>query len=182
MTLPEFVPNDIDLGSLFRVPKGRMLHAKECPHLTEKSLVLLEPATQLDLPKFPICSSCRDILSTGGPELFTSFDAALESLPVPIEHRVRMREIAAGLERVRIWIPASRPYIAVSPGAGLSASAYFHRGFVAVHQDDGTYARERMPGKAVSETNSAAAQATEAHVCPIHSVQLPATGICDDCA
>ncbi|MDR7384400.1 hypothetical protein [Promicromonospora iranensis] len=181
MTLPESVPYDIDLDSLFRVPKGKMLHARECQHLTEKSLAVLEPATELDVAKFPICSSCRDALSTGGRELFSSFDVALEALPVPVEHRPRMRKIVSGLHRVRIWIPASRSYIAVSPGAGVSASAYFNKGFVDVHQEDGGYKREWMPGHASSGTSSKVSQAPEPLVCPIHSVQLPATGICDDC-
>ena len=182
MTTPESVPYDIDLDFLFRVPKGEMLHARECQHLTEKSLALLKQATELDAAKFPICSSCRAALSTGGRELFTSFDAALEALPVPVEHRVRMREIVSGFDRVRVWIPASRSYIAVSPGAGVSASAYFNKGFVDVHQEDGGYKREWMPGHAPSGTSSAASQAPERQVCPIHFVQLPATGICDDCA
>src|SRR5690606_4364217 len=98
-------PPDIDVDSLFRVPTGKMLHARECQHLTEKSLALLEPATELDLAKLPICSSCRDALSTGGRAHYPSFDAALEALPVPVEHRPRMREIAATLDTAQVWIP-----------------------------------------------------------------------------
>jgi hypothetical protein len=180
MTLPEPVPNEIDLDSLFRVPQGKKLHARECQHLTEKSLALLEPATELDVAKIPICSSCRDALTSGGRTYFQSFDGALEALPVPVEHRVRMREIAGALDRNRVWIPASHSYIAVSPGPGIQASAYFNKSFVDTHKDDGGYEREWMPGHS-SGAAVAAAQAPAPRVCPSCFVQLPASGQCDNC-
>ncbi|MFC6509821.1 hypothetical protein ACFQBY_15305 [Promicromonospora citrea] len=174
-------PPDIDLDSLFRVPTGKMLHARECQHLTEKSLALLEPATELDLAKLPLCSSCRDALSTGGRAHYTSFDAALEALPVPVEHRPHMREVAAALDTAQVWIPASRSYIAVSAGPGIEASAYFHKTFVDVHQEDGGYVREWVPGHRTTRSAGEAAPAQLPAVCPTCFVQLPASGRCDEC-
>lgn len=171
---------DIDLESLFRVPQGKMLHARECQHLTEKSLALLEPATELDLAKYPICSSCRDALSTGGRTHYTSFDAALEALPVPLEHRPRMREIAASLDTTRIWMPASRSYIAVSAGPGIEAAAYFNKTFVDLHQQGGGYEREWMPGRRATRSAGEVVPAKRPPVCPTCFVELPASGRCDD--
>ncbi|MCP2264381.1 hypothetical protein ACFQHV_23835 [Promicromonospora thailandica] len=174
-------PPDVDLDSLFRVPQGKMLHARECQHLTEKSLAVLEPATELDLAKYPICSSCRDALSTGGRTHYTSFDTALEALPVPLEHRPRMREIAAALDTARIWIPASRSYIAVSAGQGIEAAAYFNKTFVDLHQEGGGYDREWMPGHRTARQASEATLERLPPVCPTCSFQLPASGHCDNC-
>lgn len=180
MTSSESQPNDITIDLLFRVPEGKMLHARECQHLTEKSLAYLEPATEQDLATYPICTSCRDALASGGRKYFESFDAALEALPVPIEHRVRMREIAATLDRSRIWIPASGSYIAVSAGAGVEASAYFNRTFVDTHKDGGGYVREWMPGASGTSTAASKAEAARS-VCSSCFMELPANGICDSC-
>lgn len=176
MTTSEFLPDDITIDLLFRVPHGETLHARDCQHLTEKSLAALEPATEADLGKHPICNSCRAALASGGRTYFSSFDEALEALPVPVEHRERMREIAAPLDRRRVWIPASGSYIAVSAGPGVEASAYFNRTFVDVHKAGGGYVREWMTGApGASMAVASAAPGT----CSSCFMQLPASGTCD---
>lgn len=159
-----------------------MLHTAECPHLGVEALAALVPASEAQLANLPVCSSCRDILDGGRRQWFPSFDAALEALPVPLENRTRMREVAAGLTYERIWIPASRSYIAVAGEPGSAAVAYFNKGAIHVHRPDGGYDRETLSTyTAGSGAEGARTGTSPLRLCPTCHTQLPMTGVCDVC-
>lgn len=172
----------IPVELLFRVPYGKVLHGRDCTHLSADRLASLQPATELDKQKFKVCKTCLVALSGAAPDDFDSFEAALEALPIPAVHRSVMREIAEGLDKSRIWIPSSRSYVAVSPGPGQEASAFFNKGFVDVQQDGGGYKRILMAGFSGTQTNTFAHAPDAAPAsCPGCYMQLPATGRCDSC-
>ena len=186
---------EIPIELLYRVPYGKVLHGKDCPHLTPSRLATLQPATDLDRQKFKICRSCLVALDGDpGHDDFESLDAALEALQVPQANRPAMRAIAEGLDTARIWIPATRTYIAVSPGTGHEVTAFFSKDAVDVRQEEGGYERlvlstpatpagRTSAAKAAKKTKAAAAQEPEPAppTCPTCYMQLPATGICDSC-
>lgn len=164
------------------VPGLQALHTRECPHLSAESLDRLIPATPEQLDAFPMCTSCRAVLDGSRRERFTSFEAAMEAFQAPLENRPTMREVAAGLEFGEIWIPASRPYIAVAERRGVPAAAYFSRGYVEVREPDGGYRVVVLPvnslragGGSVERRLELAERAT----CPSCYLQMPASGTCD---
>jgi hypothetical protein len=179
---PAVAGAEIPIELLYRVPYGRVLHGKDCQHISADRLASLQPATELDRQKFKICKTCVEALAGSGPDDFDSFDAALEALPIALAQRPAMREIAEGLDKTRIWIPSSRSYVAVSPGPGHEVTAYFNKGFVDVQQDGGGYKRVLMAGFSGTQTSSFAHAPDAAPAsCPSCYMQLPATGRCDSC-
>lgn len=161
------------------VPGLARLHKVDCPHLVAERLAQLRPATDDELTTFEACTSCLNGKRTG----FESIEPALEALPMPLENRARVREIFRALTVTKIWVPASRQYIAVAPSPGDSAVAYFNRTFVDVHEEDGGYAREYLPSASQSPTGATARRADERQndTCTMCGMQLPNTGRCDDC-
>ncbi|GGC18221.1 hypothetical protein GCM10010972_34300 [Cellulomonas carbonis] len=140
------------------------------------------PASADQLELLAMCSSCRDILDGARRRTFATLDAALEALPVPVENRARMRQIAAGLTIAQVWIPPSGSYIAVA-AEGQAASAYFNKGFVDVRREAGGYDRHEMPsyrsGSRSGVRDSSAG--VQVALCPSCFMQLPANGACDAC-
>lgn len=188
---------DIPIELLYRVPYGKVLHGKDCQHLTTNRLATLQPATELDRQKFKICRSCIIALDGDpGRDDFDSFEAALEALQVPAANRPAMRAIAEGLDTSRIWIPSTRTYVAVSPGTGHEVTAFFSKDSVDMRKDEGGYERlvlatpsgrttaaGKQRASAAGKTRAAAAQEPEPAppTCPTCYMQLPATGVCDSC-
>ncbi|GAB3171051.1 hypothetical protein GCM10027059_38670 [Myceligenerans halotolerans] len=64
--IPVTAGAQIPVELLYRVPHGKVLHGKDCQHLSKYRLASLEPATELDREKFVICRSCLRAL--GGDE------------------------------------------------------------------------------------------------------------------
>lgn len=194
---PAEAGTEIPIELLYRVPYGKVLHGKDCQHLTPSRLATLQPATDLDRQKFKICRSCLIALDGDpGRDDFETFDAALEALHVPQTNRPAMRAIAEGLDTSRIWIPKKGTYVAVSPGTGHEVTAFFSKDAVEVRQEEGGYERlvlstptpatpagRTSAAKAARKTKTAAAQEPEPAppTCPTCYMQLPGTGICDSC-
>ncbi|WP_419703606.1 hypothetical protein [Promicromonospora sp. NFX87] len=179
---PAVAGAEIPVELLFRVPYGKVLHGRDCQHLSEDRLAALQPATELDRQKFKVCKTCLVALTGSNRADFDSFEAALEALPIPAVHRPVMREMAEGLDKTRIWIPSSRSYVAVSPGPGQEATAFFNKGFVDIQQAGGGYKRILMAGFSGTQTNTFAHAPDAAPAsCPGCYMQLPATGRCDAC-
>lgn len=165
------------------VPGVKTLHVRDCPHLTAQRLAQLRLATAGEIAAYVECKSCLSIRGGARRVYYTSFEAAMEDLPVPVENRPRMREIASTLSLARIWIPSSKQYIAVAPGAGDNAEGYFNRSFVDLRAPEGGYTREEMPNAAATRSGSRSpSRHEEPGHCPDCHLQLPATGACDDCA
>ncbi|MFS0703626.1 hypothetical protein AB6N23_03815 [Cellulomonas sp. 179-A 9B4 NHS] len=174
--------SDADSLTLQVADGGTMLHTAECPHLGPDALASLRPATDEQLETLPTCASCRALLDGGRRQTFTSLEPALESLPVPLENRRRVREIAAGLTFTAVWIPASRSYVAVAEAPGITAAAYINKGFVDVRRPGGGYDRELLPHHGTRGRRGPGAHAdAPPRTCPSCHMQLPASGVCDDC-
>jgi hypothetical protein len=173
------VDEGLGLAGWFVVPGLAKLHRADCPHLVAERLAQLRPATDEELMTFEPCTSCLNGKRTG----FDSFETALEALPMPLENRPRAREVFRALTVTKIWVPASRQYIAVAPSAGHSAVAYFNRSFVDVHEKDGGYAREYLLSASQASTGATARRADERQndTCKSCGMQLPNTGRCDNC-
>lgn len=168
---------------LFRTKARGRLHIMGCTHLTTTDPTQYVEADARDRAELELCTECdREIRGVGRIE-YPSFDAACEALNLPVENRPRMREIAARLEYSRVWAPQGRSYVAVGHLDGRAAVAYFNRGFVDVHRESGGYEREEMPNYAgpSGATRRGVAEERAHPVCPGCGMQLPATGICDDC-
>lgn len=181
MTVPAGDPVELCV-----VPGWGMLHTRECPHLAADALGALVPATPEQATTLPVCLSCRAVVDGTRRRTFRSFDEALEAFQAPLENRPLMREIAAGLSFTEIWIPASGSYIAVAPARGITAVAYFNRGFVDVRTEDGGYRSVELPVNRLRDGNGSAAAARRMEdpgrgVCPTCFMQLPASGRCDAC-
>lgn len=161
-----------------------MLHTRECSHLEAEAVAALQPASPEQLEELPVCSSCRAALDGGRRRRFDSFDDALEAYQAPLENRPLMREIAAGLAYSEIWIPSSSPYIAVSPGPGERILAYFNRGRVDIREDDGGYRHVVLPVNWLRGGGGSGywrRSERDPEKCTSCHMQLPATGVCDDC-
>src|SRR5690606_28908470 len=169
---------------LCTAPGLAMVHTRECPHLETEALQALVPATAEQLEELPMCSTCRSVLDGGRRHTFTSFDAALEAYQAPLENRPMMREIASELDFTEIWIPASSPYIAVSPGRGQRIVAYFNRGFVDIRDEDGQFRTVTLPVNWLRGGGSRAGEWREDEdrpVCDSCYMQLPTSGVCGSC-
>jgi hypothetical protein len=88
---------------------------------------------------------------------FASVEAAMESLPMPLENRARVQEIASRLAFSQVWIPASKAYIAIAEVAGSPAVAYFNMGFVDVRLTSSDDHREFPPRSQAGDRRSSAA-------------------------
>ncbi len=173
--------NSGDERTLYVTPQAKMLHTTECPHLDAAGLSALRRAKASEIAELPTCSSCQDILDGGRRLTFASVDAAMESLPMPLENRARVRKIASELTFSQVWIPASKAYIAVAEVAGSPAVAYFNKGFVDVRLTSGGYHREFLPRTQAGDRRSGAADERPVALCPTCHTQLPASGQCDTC-
>lgn len=167
------------------VPQSQQVrHTRECPHLTAAVLAELVTATAEQIEKVPACAQCQDVVNGSRRRTFESFEAAMEAFQAPLENRPKMREIAAGLTFKEIWIPASEPYIAVAPQRGEAVVAYFNRGYVALHKQEGGYDYVELPVNRLREggrSASARLDDVQREVCQRCFMELPASGVCGTC-
>ncbi|ANC32160.1 hypothetical protein [Isoptericola dokdonensis] len=169
--------------TFYRTKARGRLHVMGCSHLPSADPSDFVLADAADLADLAVCTECDKEIRGIGRIPYESLDAAFEDVKLPVENRPRMREIAAELDYTRIWAPQGRSYVAVGHLDGRAAAAYFTHGHVDVRVDDATYRREEMPNFTRTSGRGGRVAATErpAAVCPTCAVQLPATGLCDDC-
>ena len=117
-----------------------------------------------------------------GRRYFATLHAAMEALPVPVEVRGQVLRLGIG-EFDRVWIPAGREYVALAED-GQNVAWYVNRTFADRYVGPKQYARTEFSnfvGRA-GGAKGAAVAAQHAAVCPVHHIQLPASGVCDECA
>lgn len=162
--------------------KGRgKLHLRGCSHLADTSDLV--EADDRDRAELDLCSECdREIHGAGRTE-YVSLDEAFEALQFPVENRPLMREIAGHLDFTKVWTPQSRSYVGAGNLDGRPAVAYFNRGFVDVRLEKGGYERYEMPTFTQAAGGAVRGGAAERQfvTCPTCYMQLPASGICDEC-
>lgn len=169
-------------STLYRTATGTSLHLPSCKHLQDtpvENRIAVAPGDQLELQ---VCTWSADELAGTGRRYFDTLDSAFEALPVPVDNRIRIREILAQLRFDLVWIPNGGQYIAVGL-SGSVATAYVNRGFVDVRLPDGGYDRELFAnyGGGSAGSGGPASPDLPVQVCPQCHVALPATGKCDDC-
>ncbi|GAA2541565.1 hypothetical protein GCM10009860_23020 [Microbacterium mitrae] len=141
-------------------------------------------------------------------ERFTSFDAALSRVRIPVENMPAIREFLARGLYAEYYVPASGAYIGLKPRSGKPPH-FVAAGYIAHREDDGRARgfdlpykpalRRFAPSKQIrpasstpstrvasskpSTPQSRAAAAAERHVayCETCFLALPATGICPNC-
>lgn len=163
--------------------KGRgKLHIRGCSHLADTSDFV--EADDRDRAELDLCNECDKEIHGIGRVEYPSLDAAFEALQFPVENRPLMRDIAGPVDFTKVWAPRSQPYVGVGHLDGRPAAAYFNRGFVDVRLDEGGYQRYEMPNFARAAGGAVRGGAADrpAVVCPTCFMQLPANGVCDDCA
>ena len=180
MTEPTAVPVEEEL---YKASTRGRLHVRGCSHLQDTEPSRLVRADATDRATLQVCSECdKEIRGIGRTE-YPSLDVAFEALRFPVGHRLRMREIAAGVDFTKVWAPQSRSYVGVGHLDGRPAAAYFNRGFVDVRLDEGGYERHPMPTYAGGGRADAGHRPgeREASTCPSCFMELPMNGVCDSC-
>ena len=169
-------------AELFRTKGRGKLHIRGCSHLADTSDLV--EADDRDRAAMDLCNECDKEIHGVGRTEYASLDAAFEALQFPVENRPLMWEIAGPVDFTKVWAPQSQSYVGVGHLDGRPAAAYFNRGFVDVRLDEGGYQRHEMPTFARAAGGAARACAAErpAVMCPTCFMQLPANGVCDDCA
>lgn len=142
-------------------------------------------------------------------ERFTSFDAALSHVTIPVENLDAIREFISQRLYAEYYVPASGAYIGLKPRGGKPPH-FIAAGYIAYREDDGRARGIDLPAKPalrsystprpVRSSRPAAgkssrvvtnkpstpqqrAQASEEKqaFCPTCFLALPATGICPNC-
>lgn len=170
-------------AELYRTQGRGKLHVRGCSHLQSTDPSRLLVADDRDRAELELCSECdKEIRGIGRVE-YPSLDRAFEALKFPVENRRLMHDLTASVEFERIWAPQSQSYIAAGFRDERPVAAYFNKGFVDVRLDEGGYQRHEMPTFAGDAGGTARVGAAErrAEVCQTCFVQLPASGICDEC-
>ncbi len=167
---------------LYRTAAGKSLHLPSCAHLQDTPIENRIPVPLNDHPELPVCTWTADELAGNGRRYFETLDSAFEALPVPIENRIRVREILTALSFDRVWIPNGGQYVAVGL-SGSAAAAYINRGFIEVRLPEGRYEQERFAnyGGGSGSSSGLPTVALAAKPCPTCNLEMPATGRCDDC-
>ena len=93
---------------------------------------------------------------------------------MPVETRSRVRELVAHVDADRIWIPYSRSYIAL--GKDGTRALYIGKTYVWIDGELTT-----LPGYAPGGGGGTATAERATSVCPTCGLELPRTGICDNC-
>lgn len=117
-----------------------------------------------------------------GRRTYSNFDAALHDFPIDFENLAPIREHLARYEFSEAYIPRSSSYIAMVPADG-GLVHYINRGSIYFRHDDGTGEMIPLPvnklGRSGFSRNATKDRPKE--LCPVHFVELPATGSCPYC-
>lgn len=150
----------------------RAVHLVECPHLVQKQW---HPATEQDLATLPVCSWSRDQLVGHGRSHPLTLEEAIREHGTP---EAAVRPIKEALRFVtfdEIWLPYSRSYVAL--GLDGRAVASFGKSYVQVGDQ-----RVDLPDHVAARRAGHTTAPARGELCPRCFIQMPLTGICDDCA
>lgn len=139
---------------------------------------------------------------------FTSLDAALSHVAIPVENLDAVREFVSRGLYAEYYVPSSRAYIGLKPRSGKPPH-FVAAGYIAYREDDGRARGIDLPVKPVArafaakspartksvgpstkvrsnkpstpQQRAAAAAEREQAFCPTCFLALPATGVCANC-
>ena len=120
-------------------------------------------------------------MDSGSGQDFASLDAAMEALPVPVEVRAQVRQIVTE-PYAHIWIPASGGYIAMGDSR-TKVAWYVMKTLVRRFLGDGLFEPTELANHGGRTLNNPApaAHAQQVSTCPTCFMQLPTSGLCDNC-
>jgi hypothetical protein len=157
---------------LIRTAGGGKLHIRGCSHFSATSELLV--ATDQDAASLELCTACAAELNGQGRTAFDTVDDAMEAFNMPVEARSRVRELVAHVGADRVWIPYSRSYIAL--GRDGTRALYIGKTYVWIDGELTT-----LPGYAPGGGGGTATAERAIPVCHTCGLELPRTGICDNC-
>lgn len=159
--------------TLFRVKDGSRLHLPMCSHVYGYPMT---EASSDDLATIEVCHWCSKELEGVGRTPHDSLGDAMRFFGMPVEAQAKVREALRDLEWTAIWTPYSKSYIAV--GHEAAAAAWIGKTYIAVKGEPVV----ELPGYSPGGGGGSPAEERAVELCPVHFIQLPATGVCDDCA
>lgn len=115
-------------------------------------------------------------------KVFDSVQSALRDFPWwPVENLETIRETLAGLQIVEIYTPPARSYIGLVPQDGgpiISVSS----GYIAGLRDtNGHRYWKALPVNRIRDGGYTVSPEVERDSCPECFIQLPLSGLCDNC-
>ncbi len=117
--------------------------------------------------------------STGqvaGRTYFDNLDGAMRSCRVPVEAQATVRQTLVGISYDELWVPTSKPYIAAAREGRVVAWVHKrHIGIPGSARVELPNYRERSTGPRDARTQC------EPQQCPVHHMELSATGVCPSC-
>ena len=157
---------------LVRTVGGQRLHIPVCPHLLRVPVVA---ATCEDLETMSVCHWCRQELDGVGRTYFDTLDDAMRFFGTHAGTEKAIRDAVRFVKHDQIWVPHSKSYIALGlDGAGV---AWIGKTYV---ETEGLFVE--LPDYRPGSGGGAARSVFPTPLCPTCFLELPVTGICDDCS
>ena len=108
-----------------------------------------------------------------GRTYFDNLESAMRHYRVPFEAQATVRQTLVAIAYDQLWVPPSKTYIAVARAGEVVA--WVHKGHIGIPGS----ARVELPGYRERSRGPHRAHAQrKAPLCPVHHLELAATGVC----
>ena len=159
--------------SLLRTVGGARLHIAPCPHILGVAVSVASPADRLAMS---VCSWCRKELDGVGRRYFGTLDDAMRYFGTHVGTEGLVREALRFVDHDEVWVPNSGSYIALGrEGAGV---AWIGKTYVVPRRG----VLVELPGYEPGSGGGSVRMERPTETCPVHHLELPLSGFCDDCA
>ena len=108
-----------------------------------------------------------------GRTYFDDLESAMRYYRVPVKAQATVRQTLAAIAYDQLWVPPSKTYIAVAHAGEVMA--WVHKGHIGIPGS----ANVELPGFRERSRGPRTAHAQrKAQLCPVHHLELAATGVC----
>lgn len=160
-----------DAPAYFRTATGTRVHRPECPHLVEAEAHAATPAERL---QHPVCDWSRAQEEGYGREHFDTIEDAMRRVGVPVGAHDTVLAALRFVGHDEIFTVHSLTYGALGRDgrtvAGFGKTYYWVRD-----------KRINLPSHVDISRSGHAAPQVHGRICPDCKIEMPLTGICDDC-